>query len=122
MFECNIRFRKCKRCGKYFIMKGNYNTNYCDRIAEGQTRTCQELAAIDNYKQKTADNEAIRLYNKYYKRYHARVRVRQIKEKDFAAWKREAMVKRDQCIDGKLDIREFEKWMEGSFPNRNHHS
>jgi len=118
MFESNIRFRKCKRCGKYFIMKGNYNTSYCDRVAEGQTRTCQELAAIDNYKQKTADNEAIRLYTKYYKRYHARVKVRQIKENDFALWKREAMVKRDLCIDGNLDIKEFEEWMEGSFPNR----
>lgn len=118
MLESNIRFRKCKRCGKYFIMKGNYNTNYCDRISEGQTRTCQELAAIDNYKQKTADNEAIKLYTKYYKRYHARVKVRQIKENDFNHWKLEAMTRRDQCIDGKMDIGEFEKWMEESFPNR----
>ncbi|MFY4504459.1 DUF6076 domain-containing protein [Ligilactobacillus ruminis] len=37
MLEHNVHFRKCKRCGKYFIMKGNYDTNYCDRIAEGET-------------------------------------------------------------------------------------
>ena len=30
-----------------------------------------------------ADNAAIGLYQKYYKRYAARVRVRQIKEPDF---------------------------------------
>ena len=47
---------KCKRCGKYFIMKGNYDTKYCSRIAEGETRSCQELAAIDNYKAKIADD------------------------------------------------------------------
>lgn len=74
--------RKCKCYGKYFIMKGNYDTNYCDRIAEGETRNCQELATQENYK-KTADNAAIPLYQKYYKRYAAHVRVRQIKEHNF---------------------------------------
>ena len=43
----NIWLRKCKRCGKYFIMKGNYDTNYCDRVADGQTRSCQALAKRD---------------------------------------------------------------------------
>ena len=48
-------------------MKGNYDTNYCDRVAEGETRNCQELAAQENYKKKMADNAAIPLYQKYYK-------------------------------------------------------
>lgn len=110
--------RKCKRCGKYFIMKGNYDTNYCDRIAEGETRNCQDLAAQENYKKKMADNAAIPLYQKYYKRYVARVRVRQIKEPDFKKWKYQAMTKRDECSDGKITLAEFEAWLEASFPNR----
>lgn len=118
MLEHNVRFRKCKRCGKYFIMKGNYDTNYCDRIAEGETRNCQDLAAQENYKKKMADNAAIPLYQKYYKRYAARVRVRQIKEPDFKKWKYQAMTKRDECSDGKITLAEFEEWLEGSFPNR----
>lgn len=64
-------------------MKGNYDTKYCDRIADGETRSCQELAAQENYKQKVADNAALPIYNKYYKRYAARVKVRQIKEDEF---------------------------------------
>ena len=118
MLEQNVRFRKCKRCGKYFIMKGNYDTNYCDRIAEGETRTCQELAAIENYKAKIADNKAIPIYNKYYKRYAARVKVRQIKEDEFKKWKYQAMSKRDECSDGKITPEEFIEWMELAFPNR----
>ena len=114
--ESNIR--QCKRCGKYFIMKGNYDTNYCDRIAEGETRNCQDLAAQDNYKKKMADNAAIPLYQKYYKRYAARVRSRQIKEPDFKKWKYEAMTKRNECTDKKITVEEFETWLEGSFPNR----
>lgn len=118
MLEQDIRFRKCKRCGKYFIMKGKYDTNYCDRVAEGETRNCQELAAIENYKAKIADNKAIPIYNKYYKRYAARVKVRQIKEADFKKWKYKALELRDQCSDGIITVEEYTAWMEASFPNR----
>ena len=118
MLENDIRFRKCKRCGKYFIMKGNYDTRFCDRVADGETRSCQELAAQENYKKKMADNAAIPLYQKYYKRYAARVRSRQIKEPDFKKWKYEAMTKRNECTDKKITVAEYEDWLEGSFPNR----
>ena len=118
MLEQNVRFRKCKRCGKYFIMKGNYDTHYCDRIAEGETRTCQQLAALENYKAKIADNKAVPIYNKYYKRYAARVRVHQLKEDEFNKWRYQAMTKRDECNDGKITPEEYIDWMEAYFPNR----
>ena len=118
MLEQNIRFRKCKRCGKYFIMKGNYDTRYCDRIAEGETRTCQQLAALDNYKAKIADNKAVPIYSKYYKRYAARVRACQLKENDFNKWRYQAMTKRDECNNGKITPEEYIEWMEAYFPNR----
>ena len=118
MLEYNVYFRKCKRCGKYFIMKGNYDTNYCDRTEEGETRTCRELAAIENYKTKIADNKAIPIYNKYYKRYAARVKVRQIKEADFKKWKYAALNKRDECSNGSISPEEYIEWMEAAFLNR----
>ena len=118
MLEANVRFRKCKRCGKYFIMKGNYDTNYCDRVAEGETRNCQELAAAENYKAKIAGDKAIPIYNRYYKRYAARVRVKQIKEADFKKWKYQAIALRNDCSAGKITVEEYIQWMEDSFPNR----
>lgn len=63
-------------------------------------------------------NKAIPIYNKYYKRYAARVKVRQIKEPDFKKWKYKAMKMRDQCSDGTISVEEFTEWMESSFPNR----
>ena len=103
---------------QYFIMKGNYDTNYCDRVAGGQTRSCQDLAAQENYKAKAAENPALAIYSKYYKRYAARVRSRQIKEPDFKKWKFQALSKRDECSDGKITVEEYITWMEGCFPNR----
>lgn len=118
LLEHEIGMRKCKRCGRYFMMKGNYDTNYCDRVAEGETKNCQQLAAQENYKRKMADNAAIPMYQKYYKRYAARVRVHQIKPDDFKKWKYEALTRRNECTDGKITLDELEAWMEGSFPNR----
>jgi len=118
LLESDVRFRKCERCGKYFIMKGNYDTRYCDRIAEGETRMCRDLAAQENYAAKNADNPAAATYRKYYKRYFARVQVRQIRADDFKRWKYQAVVKRDACLNGALTPEALTAWMEGAFPNR----
>lgn len=118
MLEMDIRFRKCKWCGKYFIVKGNHGTKYCDRVAEGKTQSCQKLAALDEYKRKNANNEAKKVYDKYYKRYSARLKVFQIKEKDFKQWQYKAITMRDECIEGKITLQEYIDWNEAAFPNR----
>jgi len=118
MLEMDIRFKKCKRCGKYFLVKGNYPTLYCDRIAEGETKSCKKLGPIESYKEKNADNEAKKIYSKYYKRYHARITTRQIKEKNFKQWQYKAITMRDECIEGKITIQEYIDWNEAAFPNR----
>ena len=118
LIEIGARFRKCRRCGRYFLMKGNYDTNYCDTPAAGETKSCQELAAQENYKKRMEADEALPIYNKYYKRYSARVKVRQIKEADFKRWRYEAMQKRDACSRGEITPEELVEWMEAAFPNR----
>jgi hypothetical protein len=53
-----------------------------------------------------------------YKRYSARVKVRQIKEADFKRWRYEALQKRDACSRGEITPEELVDWMEAAFPNR----
>ena len=118
MLESDIKIRKCKNCGKYFVLKGNYNTDYCDRLVEGSVRTCQAIGAEKVYKEKIATEESWKLYNKYYKRYYARIKVGTIKEKDFKRWQSEAIFKRDDCLAGTLSTEEYQEWLEGSFKNR----
>ena len=118
LIEIGARFRKCRRCGRYFLMKGNYDTNYCDTPAAGETKSCQELAAQENYKKRMEADEALPIYNKYYKRYSARVKVRQIQEADFKRWRYEALQKRDACSRGEITPEKLVEWMEAAFPNR----
>lgn len=118
MLEQDVRFRKCKRCGKYFIMKGNYDTRFCDRVAPGETRSCQTLAAQEAYKQKADQDPALGIYSKYYRRYIARVKSGKITKEALKKWKYQAMTKRDACSRGEVSPEEYTVWMEGSFPNR----
>ena len=50
----------------------------------------------------------MKIYNKYYKRYHARLKVNQIKEPDFKDWKLKALVKRNDCDNGTISPEEYE--------------
>ena len=118
MLKSNIRIKKCKRCGKYFRLKGNYHTDYCSRIAEGEGRNCREIAASEKYKSKMANNQALKIYNKYYKRYMARVKVNQLKEEKFLDWQYESLSMRDACEREVITVKEYIDFNESFFPNR----
>ena len=121
ILEAGQEFQKCRRCGKYFIVKGNYHGAYCDRIADGEHRTCQQLAAQEAYLEKLKDNDGrnpLSVYQKYYKRYFARVQSGALKRDKFKLWQYEAVQKRDDCLSGNLTLDAFTEWLEGSMPNR----
>lgn len=118
VLEYDIRLHKCKNCGRYFIIKGNYAAEYCDRIREGQTRTCQQIGAQKRYDEKLRSNEAVGLFRKYYKRYYARTKVDQIKPDKFKEWNFKACEIRDKCQNGEITAAEFEEWLYNSFKNR----
>lgn len=121
ILETGLEFQKCGRCGRYFIVKGNYHGVYCDRIAEGEHRTCQQLAAQEAYQEKLKGNEGknpLSVYQKYYKRYFARVQAGSLKRDKFKQWQYAAVQKRDECLGGALALDELENWLDGSMPNR----
>ncbi len=118
MLSSDIKIKKCKRCGKYFRIKGKYPTECCSRIAEGEGRLCREIASSEKYKIKTADNQALQIYNKYYKRYMARVKVNQLKEEKFLDWQYESLSMRDACEREAITVEEYIDFNESFFPNR----
>lgn len=121
LMEEDVRFQKCGRCGRYFLPKGDYHGRYCDRIAPGENRTCQQLAAQEAYQSKLKENDgrnALNIYQKYYKRYFARVTSGRLRKEKFKQWQYEAVQKRDSCLAGELSLKELIGWLEGSMPNR----
>ena len=78
----------------------------------------QKRCEITKKKSNAIALQRLEIYSKHYKRYAARVRVRQIKEADFKKWKFQVLSKRDACTDGKITIEEYVAWLESCFPNR----
>jgi len=115
MLELDLRIKKCKNCGRYFILKGNYQTEYCDRTMKGETQTCQNIGATTKYAKKVKDNPALALFNRAYKRYHARMKVGSVKPDAFKKWKYEAVVMRDKCLNGEITAGELEEWLDAYF-------
>lgn len=118
LIEYGVNLKRCERCGQFFTVKGNYDARYCNQIHPGEVRSCRDLAAEENYKNKMAEDKAIPIYRKYYRRYSARVKVNQIKQPDFKKWKYAALSKRDDCSNGKITVEEYIDWNEAYFPNR----
>lgn len=58
------------------------------------------------------------VYQKYYKRYFARVQAGSLKREKFKLWQYEAVRKRDDCLAGNLTLDKLSEWLERSMPNR----
>lgn len=95
LIKLNMRVKKCKNCGKYFILKGDYATNYCNRIPDGQKFTCKKLAAMRTRKKKVQNSPILKEYEKAYKRMYARLTNHKLSNEDFRLWVENASSKRD---------------------------
>lgn len=117
MLELNFKVRKCSSCGKYFVIAGSRMPDYCSRPVAGTMQTCATVANMSAHQDKVNSTDALKYFNKYYKRYIARVKPGTIKQKDFDKWLRAALSKRMDCEQGKLPVQDFADWMYDSFKN-----
>lgn len=117
MLEQNISIKKCKNCGKYFILKGDYATEYCDRIPRGEKFTCKKLSAVNNRKEKLTTNPILKEYDRAYKRMYARNKNHKITPDEYKSWLTEANKQRDfylekfKAEENDMTIDEFKKFL-----------
>ena len=105
------RIKRCKNCGQYFVV-GKSNVEYCDRIAAGETKPCNEIGKSRTYEQKIAKGgTAMALYRKAYKTHFARIRSGNMTREQFEQWKDEATAKRIDVENGELNLDEYASWL-----------
>ena len=108
-----IRFRKCKYCGKYFGIVGNYNTEYCSRkVFQAGGKTCKDLGSFRIYEKRLMESPVIKEYKRSYKAHNARVSKGLMTRDEFNAWSVEAREKRDMCLRGEFGFEEFVAWLD----------
>lgn len=110
--QANVRFRKCKYCGRYFPIQGGNRSEFCDRLIEGSTKTCKEMGYNKLYEKVLFENPANKEYKRAYKTRNARIRRGLMTREEFNAWAAEARQKRDQCLAGEITLEELVEWLD----------
>ena len=110
--QANVRFRKCKYCGRYFPIQGGTRAEYCDRLIEGSTKTCKEMGYTKLYEKTLFENPANKEYKRAYKTRNARIRRGIMTRDEFNAWAEAARLKRDQCLAGEITLEELVAWLD----------
>jgi hypothetical protein len=109
--KSDLPLRRCKHCGEFFIVRGRIDTEYCDRIKDGETKPCALIGATRSYWDSKVGNATYAEFQKAYKRNHSRRRVGTMTANEFFEWSEEAREKRGQCEDGRLTLDEFKIWL-----------
>jgi cell fate (sporulation/competence/biofilm development) regulator YlbF (YheA/YmcA/DUF963 family) len=110
--EINAKVRICQNCGRFFILKGNYKSQYCDRLAPGSENTCQKVAAAKKYKAKIDSDPMMQAYQKAYNRLNFRMKNKKISALHFKAWQNTAKVMMTVANnDGEKQKEEVINWL-----------
>lgn len=109
MVQNKVMIRKCRHCGKYFVV-ANRKIAYCNRIDEFGGR-CSIVGSRQSFQKKMETDKALQIYNRAYKTHHARLRKGKMSKGAFEIWCNEAKQKLSEARAGELDIVSFQKWL-----------
>lgn len=71
LLKQGLQVKKCKLCGRYFVLTNKHNADFCDRVYRGH-RTCKQVGAKKNHTETVAADPVLQEYQRVYKRYYAR--------------------------------------------------
>lgn len=108
--------KRCKRCGRYFVMTDKRRCDFCDRLYKGK-RTCKQMGAeLFFEKGIEADTFLLQYLTEYNKAYSLRYRAagkyaeehsgRDLTGEEFKAWSAASQARRD-CLEGKISGEEM---------------
>ena len=113
MVKNNTELKICRHCNLPFITKGRADSAYCDRIANGETKPCNEIGALNVFKSNHENDKIFKAYQKAYRRMDSRKRMKTISPEEFKSWGKQARALRKDCYNGKLTFEEYVVWLEG---------
>lgn len=71
LLKQGLQVKRCKLCGRYFVLTNKHNADFCDRIFKGHL-TCKQVGAKKNHTENVAADPVLQVYQRIYKRYFAR--------------------------------------------------
>lgn len=112
LVSANLYLRRCKNCGKYFVIYGERILEYCNNIPPDGAKPCSAIGPTRIYNQKVKEDPILEVYTRAYKKYVARKRAGSISEKEFKAWTVKARRLRETAYKMKISPEVFSGWMQ----------
>ena len=113
LFECllsGLLPKKCKHCGRYFMIRGGYYTEYCENIAPGETsKTCREVGARKSFDEKVKNDPVWLAHQRAYKAHYARMMKKKMTKPEFLEWSDMALDLRTKAQKGLIPFAEYER-------------
>lgn len=114
VIQNNFTINKCENCGRLFIpsttsnnpnQKGRNDQKYCNNLYLNTGKTCKEIGAIYEQKEKVQKSSILKEYNREYKRMHGLHynHQKEFKEKQFKEWSQKARELRDSYADNQIE-------------------
>lgn len=111
----DVIIRKCKNCGKYFVVTGRKDTVYCDNPSPNhEGKTCKEIGAQVTRANKEKSDETTREYRKLYMR--LKMQSNRHPKDDTLRDKVDKLVlegkkSRDKLESGEITAEEYMEWL-----------
>jgi hypothetical protein len=107
----NLKMKRCENCGKFFLLRDGYNSSYCSRIPNNESKSCREIGALRKYSIKVKNDPIMKAYNQAYKTHHARKRNKKMSQAEFNNWALEAIEMKNKALARKITIEELTSWL-----------
>ena len=100
--------RKCGYCGRYFLLKALWYSDYCTRPVGGmEGKVCRDVGQRKKFADKVKNDPVWLTYSRAYKTHYARYLKKKITQKEFQVWADYALELRQKALDGVLGFEEY---------------
>lgn len=102
--------KRCRLCSRWFLQEEGFSFEYCcNPSPNNPAATCREIGSKENFSIKVRTNPVWNIYERAYKKYYARILKKKWDRVQFAEWQSEALSLRDDALDGKISVGEFQE-------------
>ena len=104
----DLKLRRCRHCGRYFIIK-NLKNFYCSSIADGETEPCDVIGSDRSYRKHLKNNPVLDFYRQMYQTRRQRMNRRNENIASFDVWEKKAQTLRDKALSDEISFDVFKE-------------
>ena len=109
--ELIAKLRKCRNCGRYFVLPDKSSAVYCDRKPNNSDKTCKEIGAAYTRRIRLIKKYINRIFTSAYNKNYKKIKHNICTKQEFIYWSAKAREHRNKCLSGEITLKTFREWL-----------